>query len=153
MYRVRRKISVSRQLFSRVGTWLAGRMFVATKFSISPLKCLRKVGLPTRPVHSRACIGCVGKSACAVNFFRESAPGSPGKVFVATKFSVSPPTNLRKISPLTSASLVKARSGASENQRVSATCQNVKVKVKFSHTRYRALGPELIPVYRQSARR
>ena len=27
------------------------------------------------------------------------------------------------------------------------------VKVKFSHTRYRALGPELIPVYRQSARR
>ena len=24
---------------------------------------------------------------------------------------------------------------------------------KFSHTRYRALGPELIPVYRQSARR
>jgi len=28
-----------------------------------------------------------------------------------------------------------------------------KVKVKFSHTRYRALGPELIPVNRQSARR
>jgi len=28
-----------------------------------------------------------------------------------------------------------------------------KVKVKFSHTRYRALGPELISVYRQSARR
>ena len=28
-----------------------------------------------------------------------------------------------------------------------------KVKVKFSHTRYRVLGPELIPVYRQSARR
>jgi len=26
-----------------------------------------------------------------------------------------------------------------------------KVKVKASHTRYRALGPELIPVYRQSA--
>ena len=26
-------------------------------------------------------------------------------------------------------------------------------KVKASHTRYRALGPELIPVYRQSARR
>jgi len=26
-------------------------------------------------------------------------------------------------------------------------------KVKFSHTRYRALGPDLIPVYRQSARR
>ena len=26
-------------------------------------------------------------------------------------------------------------------------------KVTFSHTRYRALGPELIPVYRQSARR
>jgi len=30
---------------------------------------------------------------------------------------------------------------------------SVKSKVKFSHTRYRALGPELIPVYRQSARR
>ena len=28
-----------------------------------------------------------------------------------------------------------------------------KVKVKFCHTRYRALDPELIPVYRQSARR
>jgi len=27
------------------------------------------------------------------------------------------------------------------------------VKVKFSYTRYRALGPELIPVYRHSARR
>ena len=26
-------------------------------------------------------------------------------------------------------------------------------KIKFSHTHYRALGPELIPVYRQSARR
>jgi len=26
-------------------------------------------------------------------------------------------------------------------------------KVEFSHTRYRALGPELIPLYRQSARR
>jgi len=26
-------------------------------------------------------------------------------------------------------------------------------KGKFSHTRYRALGPELIRVYRQSARR
>jgi len=26
-------------------------------------------------------------------------------------------------------------------------------RVKFSHTRYRVLGPELIPVYRQSARR
>jgi len=31
--------------------------------------------------------------------------------------------------------------------------QNDNKKVKFSHTRYRALGPELIPVYRQSARR
>jgi len=34
-----------------------------------------------------------------------------------------------------------------------SSAQGVKVKVKFSHTRYRALGPELIPVYRQSARR
>ena len=30
---------------------------------------------------------------------------------------------------------------------------SVKVKVKAFHTRYRALGPELIPVHRQSARR
>ena len=39
--------------------------------------------------------------------------------------------------------------------RVKETCKMAKgkVKVKFSHIRYRALGPELIPVYRQSARR
>jgi len=30
---------------------------------------------------------------------------------------------------------------------------NAIKKVKASHTRYRALGPELIPVYRQSARK
>ena len=36
----------------------------------------------------------------------------------------------------------------------SSILRPVKIKkVKFSHTRYRALGPELIPVYRQSARR
>jgi len=28
----------------------------------------------------------------------------------------------------------------------------VSVKVKASHTRYRAFGPELIPMYKQSAR-
>jgi len=32
-------------------------------------------------------------------------------------------------------------------------CMARKVKVKVSRTRYRALGPKLIPVYRQSARR
>jgi len=32
-------------------------------------------------------------------------------------------------------------------------CKHIRLKVKFSHTRYRALGPELMPVYRQSARR
>ena len=32
----------------------------------------------------------------------------------------------------------------------SLTAEIKKVKVKASHTRYRALGPELIPVYRQS---
>ena len=31
--------------------------------------------------------------------------------------------------------------------------RQTEVKVKFSRTRYRALGPELIPVYRQSAHR
>ena len=36
---------------------------------------------------------------------------------------------------------------------VLCTLKIQSVKVKFSHTRYRALGPELIPVYRQSARR
>ena len=29
----------------------------------------------------------------------------------------------------------------------------IKVKVKFSHTRYQELGPDLIPVYMHSARR
>jgi len=28
---------------------------------------------------------------------------------------------------------------------------DIKIKVKASHTRHRALGPELIPLYRQSA--
>jgi len=32
-----------------------------------------------------------------------------------------------------------------------AVSKQKKVKVKASHTRYRALGPELIPMYRQSA--
>ena len=48
----------------------------------------------------------------------------------------------------------------SENERQSQTnavindkLQGTVKKAKFSHTRYRALGPELIPVYRQSARR
>ena len=30
---------------------------------------------------------------------------------------------------------------------------SITIKVKFSHTRYRALGPEQIPVYRQLAGR
>ena len=34
-----------------------------------------------------------------------------------------------------------------------ATLDRVKGKVKFSHTHYRALGPELIPVHLQSTRR
>ena len=34
-----------------------------------------------------------------------------------------------------------------------ATSNCVTGTVQFSHTRYRALGPELIPMYRQSARR
>ena len=37
--------------------------------------------------------------------------------------------------------------------RTKIQAQGLNKKVKFSHTRYRALGPELIPVYRQSARR
>jgi len=42
---------------------------------------------------------------------------------------------------------------------VYASCRVMQIgfkiprKVKASHTRYRALGPELIPVYRQSASR
>jgi len=50
-----------------------------------------------------------------------------------------------------------ARTRDADQQHVVAwhTAQTHAVvkKVKFSHTRYRALGPELIPVYRQSARR
>jgi len=41
---------------------------------------------------------------------------------------------------------------ASAQTGVRSTLELVK-KVKASHTRYRALGPELIPLYRQSARR
>ena len=37
--------------------------------------------------------------------------------------------------------------------RTKIQAQGLNKKVKFSHTRYRALGPDLIPVYRQSARR
>ena len=42
------------------------------------------------------------------------------------------------------------------SEPLTVTVKGVKVpcshkKVKFSHTRYRALGPELIPVYRQPA--
>ena len=36
---------------------------------------------------------------------------------------------------------------------IAVTYCMLQVKVKVSHTRYRALGPELIPVYRQSALR
>jgi len=43
-----------------------------------------------------------------------------------------------------------------QNDAVSSINQSIvyfRVKVKFSHSRYRELGPELIPVYMQSARR
>ena len=42
---------------------------------------------------------------------------------------------------------------ARQTRQDSLVCVVSGVKVKFSYTRYRALGPELIPVYRQSARR
>ena len=46
-----------------------------------------------------------------------------------------------------------SESGASTMTQIAySESQWGKKKVKFSHTRYRALGPELIPVYRQSAR-
>jgi len=38
-------------------------------------------------------------------------------------------------------------------QYTTAVSRLLVKKVNFSHTRYQALGPELIPVYRQSARR
>ena len=43
--------------------------------------------------------------------------------------------------------------GPGADPGVQAVSPQVVKKVKFSHTRYRALGPELILVYRQSARR
>jgi len=52
--------------------------------------------------------------------------------------------------------IVCGREFCGQSSQVAITCPVVTVsvkKVKFSHTRYRALGPELIPVYRQSARR
>jgi len=42
---------------------------------------------------------------------------------------------------------------AADSLPISFILHSIKVQVKASHTRYRALGPELIPVYRQSARR
>jgi len=51
---------------------------------------------------------------------------------------------------------LREKVGQSVNQyllKYYSSKSGLKVKVKFSHTRYRALGPELIPVYRQSARR
>jgi len=50
-------------------------------------------------------------------------------------------------------SLIRMKFRKSESICIICKYFNGKVKVKFSHTRYRALGPELIPVYRQSARR
>ena len=40
---------------------------------------------------------------------------------------------------------------AHSSKRAACCCRGRIKKVKFSYTRYRALGPELIPVYRQSA--
>jgi len=40
-----------------------------------------------------------------------------------------------------------------DNITVMQAAPRLVKKVKFSHTHHRALGPELIPVYRQSARR
>ena len=48
---------------------------------------------------------------------------------------------------------IKNFAAAAATTTTTTTTTTTKVKVKFSHTRYRALGPELIPVYRQSARR
>jgi len=42
---------------------------------------------------------------------------------------------------------------AQRNRAVNREADGKGKQVKLSHTRYRALGPELIPVYRQSARR
>jgi len=40
-----------------------------------------------------------------------------------------------------------------QKQTIFSYIDNKKEKVKASHTRYRELGSELIPVYKQSARR
>jgi len=45
---------------------------------------------------------------------------------------------------------VSSRSGEASRKQLYSVYFTVK---KFSHTRYQALGPELIPVYRQSAHR
>ena len=55
---------------------------------------------------------------------------------------------LQDLRSMTSAALLRC---TTHNTRL-VNLTNSK-KVKFSHTRYRALGPQLIPVYRQSARR
>ena len=57
------------------------------------------------------------------------------------------------IHPLLSSLKSDLKLGYMDDVSLGGPVDRVKVKVKFSHTRYRALGPELIPVYRQSARR
>jgi len=65
--------------------------FVATKFSISPLTySVSPKNMSTN--QAIACIGCVGRSACFVSFFRESASGSP-----AVKFNLLGGENLETV--------------------------------------------------------
>ena len=53
---------------------------------------------------------------------------------------------------VTSHYFTRYMSHGTELRKVNNELRNYGKKIKASHTRYRTLGPELIPVYRQSAR-
>ena len=99
----------------------------------------------------------ISQCPCLVPFSRVICRKSqifpiPPRVYCAPRLRVTL-YNFIKISPLTNYDLVivtnltRLRTFAASRGHL----KKVKVKVKASHTRYRALGPELIPVYRQSA--
>ena len=97
-YRLRRQISVSRQLLSRVGTWLARH---AQCSLLSPLTYLRNITLRTTASSLHANHSVYGVRRKIVEESRrirlQLAFGGEGKVFNATKSHTSSQTCFRKI--------------------------------------------------------
>ena len=115
-------------------------------------------------------VSCFSKIQIGFTFLVPARPGSPGKraakrVYVCMSMYSEVVTDsyqqrdIRLAQSLMARSVILNVSGFETRCRISsvtlqpATEQKSFKKVKFSRTRYRALGPELIPVYRLSARR